>query len=86
MDSFVLVLLLICLANCLHLQQINLNHMAVEDELVKLRQQQSSLEKQVNELITNISTIQTQVDSANNTGDKVILLENAILSERQKIF
>jgi len=31
MNSFVLVLLLISLANCLHLQPINFNHMAVED-------------------------------------------------------
>jgi hypothetical protein len=45
-----------------------------------LKAQQTSFENTVNKLITNISNVEKSINSTSSIDQKVIILENAILS------
>lgn len=47
-----------------------------------LKAQQANFETSVNKLIVNISNVEKSVSSTTNVDQKVMILENAILSER----
>lgn len=63
-----------------------MRHASAQSELEALRAQQSSFEKQVNSLIGNITSLDKNVKAAATVGEKVALLENAIISERETVF
>lgn len=47
-----------------------------------LKAQQTNFENTVNKLILNITNVEKSINSTTNVDQKVIILENAILSER----
>lgn len=58
----------------------------MQSELETLRAQQLGFENQVTSLISNITDLDSKVKSASKVSDKVNLLENAIISERDTVF
>jgi hypothetical protein len=81
-----ILLFLAAAATCLHFQQLSPRHASAQSELDALKAQQSAFENQVNTLISNITALDTKVKVAGSVGEKVGLLENAIISERETVF
>jgi hypothetical protein len=59
--------LLLQLAQGLHFGCVSEHHMDVNQELAALKEQQTSFEKQISGLISNIKTIEGQVNATNVT-------------------
>lgn len=78
--SLLLLAVLVLQATSLHLQD------STQAQIDALKAQQSNFEKNVNKLITNISEVEKAVAGTTNTDQKVLLLENAITSERESVF
>lgn len=73
--STTLVLTLIVVgASALHLQD------STQAQIDALKAQQDSFEKSVNKLLTNITQIEKSINSTTNTDQKIVILENAIIS------
>lgn len=60
----------------LHLQD------ATQRQIDILKDQQTQFEKKINNIVNDISRTDQQVAAASNVDQKVVILENAILSER----
>lgn len=55
-------------------------------ELDALKAQQGQFQAQVKGIVQNLSTIESNLNQTTNNSQKVIILENAIISERQQVF
>lgn len=75
-----ILLILAAAATCLHFQHLSPSQASAQSELDTLKAQQSAFENQLNTLISNITTLDTKVKAAGTVGEKVGLLENAIIS------
>lgn len=67
-------ILLLQSAQTLHFGCASQQHMDASQELQALKDQQTSFEKQISGLITNIQTIEGQVNATNVTSEKVIIM------------
>lgn len=74
------VLLLFGVVSAVHLQD------ETSKLLEELKRQQSTFEASVNGIMDNINKIDQEVSDAKNVDDKILILENAIVSERDQIF
>ncbi len=59
---------------------LSAQHFQTNNQLAALKGQQSAFEKQVLNLIDDIKNVESKVNASTNTSEKVIVLENAILS------
>lgn len=84
--TIVVLLLLGALGDCLHFERAGRQHATAQTELEALRAQQLGFENQVASLIGNITDLDGKVKAASKVSDKVGLLENAIVSERETVF
>jgi|JI9StandDraft_1071089.scaffolds.fasta_scaffold248643_1 peptidoglycan hydrolase CwlO-like protein len=80
-----LILVLLALGSTMHIGRSSSLHSSTASELATLQQQQSSFEKSINNLIEDIQAVEVKVNATSDTNEKVILLEKAVTSERQKI-
>ena len=74
------VLLLAIACRSLHLRDVT------QLEIDKLLEQQSSFESSINNLLSNITSIEKAVADADSTEDRIVVLEAAIKSERQSVY
>ena len=84
MEKKFLIVLSLCLcihfAAGLHLQATN------QTELSALVEQQKKFEGAFSTLLNNVSKIENELAGSNNTDQKIMILENAIISERESVF
>lgn len=73
-------LLMATLVVSLHLQD------STQAQIDALKAQQTNFEQNVGKLLTNLSQIEKSLNSTSNIDQKVIILENAIISERESVF
>ncbi len=86
LSPLLILLFLAAAATALHFQHLSPHHATAQSELDALKAQQSAFENQVNSLISNITALDTKVKAAGSVGEKVGLLESAIISERETVF
>lgn len=79
-NSLLLAALVLVSVSSLHLLD------STQAQIDALKSQQDNFEKTVGRLITNITDIEKSVNASNSTEGKIMILENAILSERETVF
>ena len=88
----ILVLALVILSHSIHFRAIPLHlqssnaSTSSNPELDALRLQQSNFESSINGLVNNLTTVQNSLDNTTNNTEKVLILEKAIIRERQQVF
>jgi hypothetical protein len=80
-----LILLLVISVSSLHTQQVYNQGYDIKAEILKLEAQQATFESNLERMIQNVESISNRAEQSNNT-EKVLLIENSILRERQEIF
>lgn len=75
-----LISIVVFQSSALHLQD------STQAQIDALKAQQSNFELNVNKLISNITAIEKAINNSKSTDEKVIILENAIISERETVF
>ena len=81
--SIVLLFAMLIDSQCLHMRA---KDTPVDKQLALLKQQQVKFESNINSLIANVSKIEERIKNSDDTSEKVLILEKAIVSERQQIF
>ena len=74
------LLMALHLAMGLHLQS------TTEAQIQALVAQQTKFEGVFEQLLDNVSQLEVQINGTNNTDEKIMILENAIISERESVF
>lgn len=76
----IILSLLVLQSATLHLQD------STQAQIDALKAQQANFETNVNKLITNITAIEKAINSTTDRDQKIMILENAITSERETVF
>ena len=77
---------LLSLTSSIHIVHRKSEPLKPDEQLQILKQQQDQFEERINQLVVNVTEVEKRYNKSDSTSEKVLIMEKAIVSERQQIY